>query len=671
MILRTLKRTRLAWLVLVSGIILTVLATIKVKHLIEDDVRLSFAAESDRIALRIEERLHAYALILHGGEGLFAASVEVTAEEWKAYTETLRASGSVPGIQGIGFAAVLGRWLNPGFSSAPRSDTLPDEHRPARIEPDLKSSIRYLEPQDARNRRAIGYDMFSEPVRRAAMEQARDTGEAALSGKVVLVQETGEDIQAGTLMYVPVYQNGARTSTVSDRRAALVGWVYSPYRMNDLMTGILGPQGGTGIVPRDIQIYDGEAQNRDALLYDSHPDHEPDRASLYYQRRVVDFNGRKWLIVLSSLHGNSPYIYFPVWATLVIGLTLSLAVFWLAIVTIARANALSVAERLTDRLRQSEQLLRESEFRWKFAIEGSGDAVWDLLLPENKIYHSDNFGKIFGYGAGRVVDDFDQLMKLILPEQREAAIGKFHAYLSGQIPKYDDEFQVLCPDGVTKWILNRGMIVERHPDGSARRVIGTCVDITTRKGLENQVRELAFFDPLTRLPNRRLFEDRLRSAMEAGNRSGMFGAVMFIDLDNFKPLNDTYGHAVGDMLLVEVAERITGCLRAIDTVARIGGDEFVVIVGDLTCDESSSIANARLIAEKIRVQIAVPYRLQIEQQGDRTAVTHLCSASVGLAIFHGNDVGQSLLLIHADEAMYAAKDAGGNCVRVYGQDAHS
>lgn len=180
--------------------------------------------------MRIEERLHAYALIRHGGEGLFAASVEVTAEEWKAYTETLRARWKRPRHSG-NRRSRAGPVVEPGVLVDASVRYLAGRAPAGTVEPDLKSSIRYLEPQDARNRRAIGYDMFqSRFVRR---QWSRRTGEAALSGKVVLVQETGEDIQAGTLMYVPVYQNGARTSTVSDRRAALVGWVYSPYRMND------------------------------------------------------------------------------------------------------------------------------------------------------------------------------------------------------------------------------------------------------------------------------------------------------------------------------------------------------------------------------------------------------------------------------------------------------
>jgi diguanylate cyclase (GGDEF)-like protein len=191
-------------------------------------------------------------------------------------------------------------------------------------------------------------------------------------------------------------------------------------------------------------------------------------------------------------------------------------------------------------------------------------------------------------------------------------------------------------------------------------------DITERKLMEEQVRLLAFFDPLTTLPNRRMFNDRLNQAMAASKRSGRCGALMFLDLDNFKPLNDTHGHEVGDLLLIEVARRLRGCLREVDTVARFGGDEFVVMLSELDGDKTQSTDQARGVAEKIRTSLAAPYLLTRNQPGkEDKVVEHKCSISIGVVVFVNHEVSQSDLLKWADAAMYQAKSDGRNTIRFH------
>jgi len=194
------------------------------------------------------------------------------------------------------------------------------------------------------------------------------------------------------------------------------------------------------------------------------------------------------------------------------------------------------------------------------------------------------------------------------------------------------------------------------------------IDLTERKRMEEQVRQLAFFDPLTKLPNRRMLDDRLKQTMAASNRSGHFGALMFLDLDNFKPLNDSHGHEMGDLLLIEVAQRLLTCVREVDTVARIGGDEFVVMLSDLSAERGDSTEQTRLIAEKIRMSLAQPYVLTAKNEGRRdTSVEHHCSASVGVVLFFNHESSQTDILKWADAAMYQAKDAGRNRVCFYGE----
>lgn len=184
---------------------------------------------------------------------------------------------------------------------------------------------------------------------------------------------------------------------------------------------------------------------------------------------------------------------------------------------------------------------------------------------------------------------------------------------------------------------------------------------------EEQIRHLAYCDSLTQLPNRRLLEERLALALANSRRTGLHGAVMLLDLDNFKPLNDTHGHAVGDLLLLEVARRLSASVREVDTVARLGGDEFVVVIGDLDTQAEQALPQAMVVAEKIRAALSQPYRLQVAAQAGSPArvVEHRCSCSVGMTLFAGRDAPrQTELLRQADDAMYRAKQSGRNTIHL-------
>jgi len=185
---------------------------------------------------------------------------------------------------------------------------------------------------------------------------------------------------------------------------------------------------------------------------------------------------------------------------------------------------------------------------------------------------------------------------------------------------------------------------------------------------ENNIRNFAYYDTLTQLPNRRLLNDRLGQAMAASKRSGLYGAVMFMDLDNFKPLNDTYGHDVGDLLLIEVGHRLTLCVREMDTVARFGGDEFVVMLSELDEDEKHSVVQAGIVAEKIRAALAEPYLLMCKQEDSVAAtIEHHCTASIGVALFINHESSPEETFKYADIAMYQAKEGGRNRVCFFDQ----
>ena len=188
-----------------------------------------------------------------------------------------------------------------------------------------------------------------------------------------------------------------------------------------------------------------------------------------------------------------------------------------------------------------------------------------------------------------------------------------------------------------------------------------------RKQMEDEVRQLAFYDPLTTLPNRRLLNDRLKQALATSKRKELYGALLFLDLDNFKPLNDEYGHDYGDLLLKEAARRIANCVREVDTAARFGGDEFVVVLSELLAGKAESATQAITVAEKIRSALAKPYLLSIQREGcAEVSVEHRCTSSIGLVLFKGMENLEVDIVKWADLAMYQAKAAGGDTVKFYG-----
>jgi len=313
------------------------------------------------------------------------------------------------------------------------------------------------------------------------------------------------------------------------------------------------------------------------------------------------------------------------------------------------------------------QALRESEERHRLLGDNASDVIWTMDLDGHFTYVSPSVEKLRGYTSAEVMKQ--SLHEALTPESAAIAmegLGRCIAAIKAglPVPEFRGELEQPCRDGTSVWteVTTTDM---RNSNGEFIGILGVTRDISERKRMEDQVYRLAFHDPLTNLPNRRLLNDRLGQTMAASKRSGHYGAVMFLDLDNFKPLNDTHGHEVGDLLLVEVAARLQGCVREMDTVARFGGDEFVVMISELQIDRSESIAQARLVAEKIRLALAEPYLLTVKRSDDAaTIVEHHCTTSIGLTLFLGREVSQDELLKNADMAMYSAKEAGRNSVQI-------
>lgn len=201
-----------------------------------------------------------------------------------------------------------------------------------------------------------------------------------------------------------------------------------------------------------------------------------------------------------------------------------------------------------------------------------------------------------------------------------------------------------------------------NEDGSIYALCGISTDITERKKTEELIKELAFHDPLTRLPNRRMFDEQFTFFLAQAKRHHHWGALLVIDLDNFKPLNDAFGHKAGDLLLTDVAARLNACVRQSDIVARFGGDEFIVALGDLSKDEESAKAEAMRVASKILFHVRAPYVLLLDEEGNDKMITHECTASIGVTLFGYDKQNKEHIFSEADKAMYCAKQKGRNCI---------
>lgn len=350
-----------------------------------------------------------------------------------------------------------------------------------------------------------------------------------------------------------------------------------------------------------------------------------------------------------------PTLIYLVHAVTIFALSGVLMVFILRAFRRQMAALGAASAQLTLRSQQLEQSTQLLERAQAVARVGS----WVADIAQDRITPSPQGCEIFGYNVGDTLSYHDYL-QLVHADDREA-VAKAWMQALNQTHSFDGEHRLVI-NGKVRWVRQRAEI-EFGPDQRPLQAIGIVKDITERKQLQDEIRQLAFFDPLTQLPNRRLFTDRLNQTLTSNKRSGQHGALMFLDLDNFKPLNDRHGHATGDLLLLEVANRLRACMREMDTVARFGGDEFVVLLSELDCDMERSRSHAATVANKISATLAAPYLLHTIEDGQTPrAIEHLCTASIGVVVFSSATASPHELLTCADAAMYCAKDQGRNCV---------
>ena len=322
-----------------------------------------------------------------------------------------------------------------------------------------------------------------------------------------------------------------------------------------------------------------------------------------------------------------------------------------------RPAVLFLARDITERV-AVENALRESELRFRSLLRDIPSiSVQGYLADGTTTYWNKASEELYGYAEGEAIGR--NLMDLIIP-------APAHGLVREEMRKMFAT-GISIPAAEVKLRRKDGSLVDVYSShayvaiaGQAPEMFCIDIDISRRKAAEEEARYLAFYDALTRLPNRRLLIDRLQHVIASSERSGLRAAVLFIDLDNFKTLNDSRGHALGDLLLLEVAQRLQGCVREQDTVARLGGDEFVVVLHNLSGARNDAAAQVRALGEQMLAVLRQPYDLAGQQ--------HHMSASMGATVLHDRQIGIDEVLKQADMAMYRAKDAGRNTMRFFDPD---
>ncbi len=314
-------------------------------------------------------------------------------------------------------------------------------------------------------------------------------------------------------------------------------------------------------------------------------------------------------------------------------------------------GVLGMGRNITQR-KQTEDRLRDTSEQFELAIISTELGLWAQSFDYTQSYQLDARARTM---LGLPVNAFDEggfWTDLIHPDDLPAALNDMAQHLENRTPFFEAEYRARHADGHWVWLSSRGKVVQTSAQGEPMRMVGTLMDITARKKAEEAIRHLAFQDALTGLPNRRLLMDRLHQALNASVRDKRSGALLFMDLDRFKHLNDTLGHAMGDQLLQQVAGRVLNVVRAVDTVARLGGDEFVVLITNLSDSTSHAQAHANTVGQKILTTLNEPYLLGHHR--------HTCTPSIGATLFSGHHHTSAEVLKQADLAMYAAKAKGRN-----------
>ncbi len=473
-------RNSIAWLVLALALLVQ-LALLNHLQMKEERAALKqFDLLVNTTIEAIQKRMTDHEQILLGAAGLFDAAGDVSREQWREYNDRLQLAERYPGIQGVGFAkALLPSDLEAHVQNVRAEGYSDYDVYPQAADRSLYTPIVFLEPFRDRNLAAFGFDMFSEPVRRQAMLSAAETGKTQITGKVTLRQETHGKVQAGVLMYVPLYSDGEPLTAVTQRLQALKGFVYSPYRLDDLMRGILGAANPN----LSLRIYAGDTEQTEQLIFASRD--APMTGQAQYSKELqLGLYGQTWTLRLESRPAFEQFFHTNKGLIAGLGTGLSALLFLLTFsLSLRRRRAEALAQQMTEDIRENKRALQLSEERLSLALKGSNDGLWDMNLDAGTFYASPRAWHMLGYRPGELSSDLKLWERLVVSEDLPQARTQLARTMLSPVDHFTTELRLQHKSGKITPVLIRGYI-QRDRNGQPLRISGTSMDLTEHKRIE-------------------------------------------------------------------------------------------------------------------------------------------------------------------------------------------
>jgi diguanylate cyclase (GGDEF)-like protein/PAS domain S-box-containing protein len=670
-------------LVLVLGLAISLMAWQHSRETLTRQLAAELKLTVDEVTDRIEAHFETNVQILLGVAAHFGASTQVARAQFARYVQALHLPQRHPGIQAVGYVRLIAAEEQAAHVAELRREGFAEYAITPPGARAFYTPVVYIEPLSGSNLRALGYDNATEPVRWAAATRARDTGEPALSGKVILRQEDAADAQPGFVLLVPVYREGSTPSTVAERRAALTGWVGSVLRMGDLMQAALTPELQLSHLSVDIgiEIFDGERPREEARLFRS-GQAERTGAPAFHTLRQLPLQGHVWTLRFTSTPAFDARLRQgkPFWIALAgtsSSLLLALLVWVLvrgqqrsdedlhtARQTLAARHAMEAEIRtlnasLEAKVGARTAALRASEERFR-AFFDLGLVGMAISTPSEGLVACNAYlCRLLGYASEEI--EALSWRDITHPDDLDAETALYARVIAGEIDGYRLDKRFMRKDG-SAVPCALAVSCKRQADGEVAYFVGFIIDITERQRAQARLREseehldyLAYHDALTGLPNRRLGRERLSQYLLGAKAHRRALAVLFMDLDKLKYFNDTYGHLVGDTLLIQAAERLAEQLRSADGPCRLGGDEFMLVLTELAPEQAAIEAQA--MSQRILDILAQPFHI------DNAAL--YVSFCIGIALYPDDGTDAETLMNHADAALAEAKRTGQQSYRFY------
>ncbi|MFN2300868.1 MAG: EAL domain-containing protein [Gammaproteobacteria bacterium] len=585
-------------LVLLVALALTLIAAELTRHQERVEQAAVFEHQVEQVATLISSQFSLYASLGRAGQALFVGSTEVTRDDWRVFSEALGIGERYPGLSAYRFVRQIPHDSRDSVVAAIRADGAPEFHIQPPGEREIYCPIVYSEPVSSRA--AIGFDICGPGTPLAALMLAHTQRTVVVSGRLTLVDSETGVARVGIVLHAP----------------AADGWVAMPVRVAEMMAAILPAD-----MPMALRMYSG-SPGEENLLYA----HGAASEGFGQWTRAVDLAlpGRTWVLAFSRVPPAGQAADGVLTAGIIISLLLWL-LLW-------RAGAVQT------------RAVEAGEEKYRTIVESLEDAYFETDLGGNFTFFNDALVRLLGYKPAELKGMNNRAY--MHEEDHERVFHAFNrVFMTGEARR-GLQWCILTKDGKSHFV-EASISLVHSTSGEPTGFRGIARDITERRQADERIHHLAHYDALTGLPNRTLFEDRVRQTLNRRWRSRERAALLYLDLDRFKTVNDSLGHHAGDILLQAVAERIKECVRTGDTVCRPGGDEFLVLLADLAGPE-----DAASVAEKIITSVSQPYMLESWEFS--------ITPSVGIAVIpdDGNEI--ETLVRNADAAMYHAKESGRN-----------